>query len=87
MYIGRDRGFNLSGVPLGGENYILAKLQKNLDKAKEVIANICTLKTIRKSLFVFYSAFRAESNIYRQWFQYICQETLPNNMTMQFLLL
>ena len=40
IYIGRDRGFNLSGAPLGGENYILAKLQENLDKTKEVIANI-----------------------------------------------
>ena len=39
IYIGRDQGFNLSGVPLGGENYILAKLQENLDKTKEVIAN------------------------------------------------
>ena len=44
IYIGRDRCFNLSGVPLSGENYILAKLQDNLDKTKEVIANICKLK-------------------------------------------
>ncbi len=87
IYIGRDRGFNLSGVPLSGESYILAELQEKLDKTKEVIANICKLKTLRKSLFFFYSAFRAESNIYWQRFQYICQETLPNNMTRRFLLL
>ncbi len=53
IYIGCDRGFTLSGVPLGGENYILAKLQKNLDKttgAKEVIANICKLKDAQEQL-------------------------------------
>ena len=50
IYIGRDRGFNLSGVPLGGENYILAKLQENLDKTKEVIANICKLKNTQEKL-------------------------------------
>ncbi len=46
---------------MGGENYILAKLQENLHKTKEVIANICKLKTLRKSLFSFYSAFLEES--------------------------
>ncbi len=44
IYIGHNRGFNLLGVPLDGENYILAKLQENLDKTKKVIANICKLK-------------------------------------------
>ena len=32
IYIGRDRGFNLSGVPLGGENYFgqtVGKLGQN----------------------------------------------------------
>ena len=35
---------------LGGENYILAKLQENLDKTKEVIANICKLKNAQEKL-------------------------------------
>jgi hypothetical protein len=37
IYIGRDRAFNLSGVPLGGENYILAK--KKQRKSLQISAN------------------------------------------------
>ena len=40
IYVGNEYGFNISGIPLGGEAYITAKLQKNLDKTKQVIANI-----------------------------------------------
>jgi hypothetical protein len=50
------QGFSISGIPLIGKSYIAAKLQENLDKIKEVIANICKLKTFNKSFFVFYSA-------------------------------
>ena len=37
---------------LDGENYILAKLQENLDKTKEVIANICKLKNTQEKLLL-----------------------------------
>jgi hypothetical protein len=88
IYIGRQ-GFTLSGVPLGGENYILVKLQENLDKTKEVIANICKLKNAQEKLVLLLQCIpgRIRSNTYWQQFQYICQETLPNNMTRRFLLL
>jgi hypothetical protein len=52
IYIGCDNGFKLSGIPLGGENYITAKLQENLDKTKEVIANICKLKNVQEKLIL-----------------------------------
>ena len=42
IYIGSEQGFSLSGIPLGGDQYILSKLQDNLDKTTEVIIN--TLK-------------------------------------------
>ena len=40
IYVGNEYGFNISGIPLGGEANIKAKFQKNLDKTKQVIANI-----------------------------------------------
>ena len=64
IYIGRDRGFNLSGVPLGGENYILAKLQENLDKTKEVIANICKLKNTQEKLVLLLQCIPANSLLF-----------------------
>ena len=47
IYIG---GFSLSGIPLGGDDYIISKLQENLDKTKEVIADICKLNNIQEKL-------------------------------------
>ena len=32
IYVGREHGFKLSGIPLGGELFINAALQSNLDK-------------------------------------------------------
>ena len=34
VYIGNDNGFSLSGIPLGGDQYILTKLQEKLIKTK-----------------------------------------------------
>ena len=49
MYIG-DRGFSLSGIPLGGDNYIISKLQENLGRTKEIIADTCKLSNIQEKL-------------------------------------
>ena len=32
IYVGRENGLMLSGVPLGGELFITATLKRNLDK-------------------------------------------------------
>ena len=50
IYIESDHGFSLSGIPLGGDDYIVSKLQNNLNKTKEVIANICKLKNTQEKL-------------------------------------
>ena len=50
IYVGRDLGFSLSGIPLGGDQHIISKLQENLDKTKEVISNICKLKNAQEKL-------------------------------------
>ena len=36
--------------PLGGDQYIISKLQENLDKTREVIANICKCARVTRSL-------------------------------------
>ena len=51
-YVGNEYGFNISGIPLGGEAYITAKLQKNLDKTKQVIANISKLDNVQDKLIL-----------------------------------
>ena len=40
IYVGREHGFKLSGIPLGGELFINAALQSNLDKTLHAIAKI-----------------------------------------------
>ena len=40
FYIGDAVGFQLSGIPVGGETFIRRKLQENLDSTKNVIAAI-----------------------------------------------
>ena len=50
IYIGGNWGFSLSGIPVGGDDYIISKLQENLDKTKEVIADICKLSNIQEKL-------------------------------------
>ena len=37
IYVGNEHGFSLSEIPLGGDQYIISKLQENLDKTREVI--------------------------------------------------
>ena len=34
IYVGRDLGFSLSGIPLGGDEHIISKLQENLGQNK-----------------------------------------------------
>ena len=48
IYVGNEHGFSLSGIPLGGDQYIISKLQENLDNTREVIANICKLKNVQE---------------------------------------
>ena len=50
MHVGNEYGFNISGIPLGGEAYITVKLQKHLDKTKQVIANISKLDNVQDKL-------------------------------------
>ena len=52
IYIGRDAGFKLSGIPLGGEQYIRTVLQNNLDKTKHIIANISRLTNVQEKLIL-----------------------------------
>ena len=37
IYVGRENGFMLSGIPLGGELFITAKLKRNLDQTLHAI--------------------------------------------------
>ena len=46
IYVGNEHGFSLSGATLGGDQYIISKLQENFDKTRENIANICKLKNV-----------------------------------------
>jgi len=50
IYVGREHGFMLSGIPLGGELFINAALQSNLDKTLHAIANIGKLKNTQEKL-------------------------------------
>jgi hypothetical protein len=52
IYTGNEHGFSLSGIPLGGDEYIVSKLQENLDKTNEVISNICKLKNKQEKLIL-----------------------------------
>ena len=49
---GSKHGFSLSRIPLGGNQYIISKLQQNLDNVREVIANICKLKNVQEKLIL-----------------------------------
>ena len=53
IYIGRDTEFKqLSGIPLGGEQYIRTILQNNLDKTKHIIANISRLTNVQEKMIL-----------------------------------
>ena len=52
IYLGREHGFKLSGIPLGGELFITATLQSNLDKTLHAIANITRLKNTQEQLIL-----------------------------------
>ena len=52
IYVGRENGFMLSGIPLGGEPFITAALKRNLDKTLHAIANIASLENTQKKLIL-----------------------------------
>ena len=52
IYIGGEMGFTLSGIPLGGEQYIRAALQNNLNKTAHIIANISRLTNVQEKLIL-----------------------------------
>ena len=52
IYIGGDIGFTLSGIPLGGEQHIIAALQNNLNKTTRIIANIAKLTNVQEKLIL-----------------------------------
>jgi hypothetical protein len=51
-YIGRNKGFCLSGIPLGSDLFIADKLQENLDKTLEVISKIGELESVQDKLIL-----------------------------------
>ena len=52
IYVGRENGFMLSGIPLGSELFITAKLKSNLDQTLHAIANIARLKNVQEKLIL-----------------------------------
>ena len=52
VYIGNEHGFKLSGIPIGGEQYIRHELQKNIDNTKKVIKAISTLDSKQEKLIL-----------------------------------
>ena len=50
IYVGREHGFMLSGIPLGGELFITAALERNLNQTLHAIANIGKLKNTQEKL-------------------------------------
>ena len=52
IYIGSETGFTLSGIPLGGERHIIDVLQNNLNKTKNLIANISRLTNVQERLIL-----------------------------------
>ena len=52
IYVGNEHGFMLSGIPLGGDIFITAALQSNLDKTLHAIANIAKLKCTQEKLIL-----------------------------------
>ena len=52
IYVGRENGFMLSGIPLGGELFITTTLKRNLDKTLQAIANIAKLENTQEKLIL-----------------------------------
>jgi len=48
FYIGNEAGFELSGIPVGGEAFIRRKFQENIDSTRNVIAAITTQLTSKQ---------------------------------------
>ena len=51
IYVGNEHGFSFSGIPFGSDQYIIFKLQENLDKTREVTANKSVDYTPHRSSF------------------------------------
>ncbi|MCG3769321.1 MAG: hypothetical protein JW384_00443 [Nitrosomonadaceae bacterium] len=52
IYIGGTNGFTLSGIPLGSDQFITTALQNNLNKTKNIIANISRLTNVQEKLIL-----------------------------------
>ena len=49
IYIGSETSFTLSGIPLGGEKRIIDVPQNNINKTKNLIANISRLTNVQEN--------------------------------------
>ena len=81
IYIGSETGFTLSGIPLGGEKHIIDVLQNNLNKTKNLIANISRLTNVQEKLILLLRVFQEEYSTYLLRCPCIYRETLRASMT------
>ena len=51
-YIGNELGFKLSGIPMGGDEYIRQQMRLKLDETKRVIADILKLEKVQDKLLL-----------------------------------
>ena len=51
-YIGNDAGFKLSGIPMGGDEYIRQQMRIKLDETKRVIDDILKLERVQDKLLL-----------------------------------
>ena len=51
-YIGNEVGFKLSGIPMGGDEYIRQQMRRKLDETKRVIDDILKLEKVQDKLLL-----------------------------------
>ena len=51
-YIGSQLGFKLSGIPMGGDEFIRQQTQNNFDSTKLVVENILKLDRVQDQLLL-----------------------------------
>jgi len=51
-YIGSQLGFKLSGIPMGGDEFIRQQMQINFDSTKQVVENILKLDRVQDQLLL-----------------------------------
>ena len=51
-YIGNEAGFKLSGIPMGGDEYIRQQMRIKLDETKRVVDDILKLERVQDKLLL-----------------------------------